>query len=162
MHQPKKLQLDDQLCFALFAATNAVTRAYGPLLRQIGLTYSQYLVMLVLWQDGERSVDMIAKRLNLPLHDVSQLLDRLEESELITRRRDNLDRGIVNVSLTTNGAMLESAASLAQQSVVCQTELTPHALDALRDDLKSLVDRMEPYGTTAIEPDQEEPLNTAL
>lgn len=156
MHQPKQLRLDDQLCFALYAATNAVTRAYGPLLKQIGLTYPQYLVMLVLWQDGERSVDMIAKRLAMPHDAVMQLLDHLEASELITRQHDDADRRIVNVTVTANGAVLEKAASLAQQSVVCQTELTPHALDALRDDLKSLVDRVESHVVDPMQPDRTE------
>jgi len=64
--RPTNLRLDDQLCFALYAATNTVTRAYRPLLEQIGLTYPQYLVMLVLWQDGEHAVHEIASRLALP------------------------------------------------------------------------------------------------
>lgn len=149
MLRPKKLRLDDQLCFALYAATNAVTRAYRPLLKRIGLTYPQYLVMLVLWQDGGGTIRAIADRLSLPPNALSPLLDRLEEADLITRRRDEHDRRLVHVALTSEGTSLEKAASLAQQNVVCQTELMPEALDALRNELKSLVDRMQPDAKAA-------------
>lgn len=155
MLRPKKLRLDDQLCFALYAATNAVTRAYRPLLKQIGLTYSQYLVMLVLWQDGERTIRAIADRLSLPPNALSPLLDRLEEAELITRQRDEQDRRVVHVALTDQGTVLEKAASLAQQSVVCQTELAQGSLEALRDDLKSLADRMESDMAAGIDDERE-------
>lgn len=156
MPQPKKLRLDDQLCFALYAATNAVTRAYRPLLKQIGLTYPQYLVMLVLWQDGPRTIRAIADRLSLAPNALTPLLDRLEKAALLERRRDGHDRRLVHVTLTREGALLEKAASLAQQSVVCQTELTPSSLDALRDELKGLVDRMEAdsWGADPMERDE--------
>lgn len=80
------LRLDDQLCFALYAATNAITRSYRPLLGEIGLTYPQYLVMLTLWQDGSAPVGRIAHRLELDSHAVSPLVDRLEAAGLVVRR----------------------------------------------------------------------------
>ena len=140
--RPSNLRLDDQLCFALYAATNAVTRAYRPLLERIGLTYPQYLVMLVLWQDGEHAVHEIASRLALPPHAVSPLLDRLESAGLIVRRRAAPDRRIAHVQLTAAGAELETAAAAAQRTVVCRTQLDGPALDDLRDQLQALVGRM--------------------
>lgn len=142
--QAGKLRLDDQLCFALYAATNAVTRAYRPRLEPIGLTYPQYLVMLVLWQDGERPTARIAERLGLPANAITPLLDRLEASGLVRRRRCGSDRRIVHVGLTSKGLELEFAASAVQQSVACQTRLEPDALAELREALRALVREMEP------------------
>jgi len=141
--RPRNLRLDDQLCFALYAATNAVTRAYRPVLERVGLTYPQYLVMLVLWEDGDRTVSEIAARLALPPNALSPLLERLEDAGLVLRRRELPDRRVVHVGLTAAGAGLEAAASLAQQSVVCQTKLSPAALSDLRAELHDLVARME-------------------
>ena len=142
MGRPTNLHLDDQLCFALYAATNTVTRAYRPLLERIALTYPQYLVMLTLWQHGELSVGEIADRLALPGHAVSPLVDRLEDAGFVLRHRSSPDRRVVHVSLTPAGAELEGAASTAQRSVACDTGLTPEALAGLRAQLHELVDRM--------------------
>lgn len=150
MDRPTNLRLDDQLCFALYAATNAVVRAYRPLLERIGLTYSQYLVMLVLWQDGEHAVHEIAARLALPGHAVSPLVHRLEHAGLVSLRRVPPDRRVVHVQLTTAGADLEAAAARAQHTVACRTLLAPRALSALRDELHALVDQMT-VPTTPIE-----------
>lgn len=143
MTAPTKVRLDDQLCFALYAATNAVTRAYRPLLQEIGLTYPQYLVMLTLWQHGAAPVSTIGAYLSLPASAITPLADRLETSGFISRRRDEGDRRIVFIELTERGAALQAAAAKAQQEVVCRTSLEPDELDDLRDELKSLVRRME-------------------
>ena len=142
MHRPRPLKLDDQLCFALYAATNAVVRAYRPLLAEIDLTYPQYLIMLVLWQDGPGVVTHIADRLNLAPNAISPLLDRLEKQGLVMRQRDREDRRVVHVELTQKGREAHEAASLAQYDVVCQTQLAPDDLDRLRDELRALADRI--------------------
>ena len=139
-----ELRLDDQLCFALYAATNTVTRAYRSLLEPLGLTYTQYLVMMSLWQHGSQKMSAIAERLRLDSHAVTPLIDRLEEAELVRRRRDDSDRRVIQIELTTTGSALEAAASVVQHNVVCRTELEPHALAELREALKALVQRMEP------------------
>ena len=79
------LRLDDQLCFALYSATNAVVRRYRPLLAELGITYPQYLLLLVLWQDGPCTVGGLGDRLSLPPHGLSPLLDRLEQAGLVQR-----------------------------------------------------------------------------
>lgn len=142
-HTPRALRLDDQLCFALYAATNAVTRAYRPLLGQLGLTYPQYLVMLVLWQDGPSSIGRIAKRLNLAQNAITPLIDKLEAQRLVDRVRSETDRRVVTIECTWKGTALEASVSLAQQSVECQTGLDPDALAGLRADLHALSDRMQ-------------------
>ena len=133
------LRLDDQLCFGLYAATTAITRAYRPLLAGIGLTYPQYLVMMVLWQHGELAVQDIAARLHLPPHGVSPLVERLAAAGLVERRREAPDRRVVHVRLTAAGAGLEAEAARVQQAVARRTRLRPDALDALREDLHDLV-----------------------
>lgn len=139
---PKNLKLDDQLCFALYAATNTITRAYRPLLEQIGLTYPQYLVMMVLWQDGQRSVSEIASRLALPPHAASPIVERLAVAGLVERRRTRPDLRVVHVTLTPAGAELQHAASAIQRKVVHRTRLDPAGLARVRHQLHSLVERM--------------------
>lgn len=142
MSSPLKLRLDDQLCFALYAATNSVTRAYRPLLEEIGLTYPQYLVMMVLWEDDELPVHEIAARLALAPHAISPLLRRLEEATLVVRCQDTADRRVFRVHLTASGVELEQAAARAQLAVVDATRLCPPELHGLRDELHHLIRRM--------------------
>lgn len=137
-----RLRLDDQLCFALYAATNAITRAYRPLLRELGLTYPQYLTLMALWQHGTGTVSELAQRLDLPPHAMTPVLQRLEQAGLIRRQRSPFDRRAVLVELTSDGAELESAAATVQHSVECATGLSPNGLDALRRQLHDLVNDM--------------------
>lgn len=136
-------RLDDQLCFALYAATNAVTRVYRPLLKDIGLTYSQYLVLLILWERGSQQVGEIAEQLQLATHAVSPILDRLEEAKLVRRIKDGDDGRVVHVELTKPGAALEAKAAAVQEEVRCSTMLDPNEVNQLRADLKALLARME-------------------
>lgn len=142
--------LEEQLCFALYSATNAVIRTYRPWLRDIGLTYPQYLVLLVLWQDGERTMGEIANRLALPPGGVTPIVERLEAAELVVRRRDEDDRRVVHVGLTKSGAELEQAGIEAQRKVSCATTMEDDELSALRIMLNGLTTRL---CASAVEPD---------
>jgi DNA-binding MarR family transcriptional regulator len=135
------LRLDDQLCFALYAATHAITRRYRPLLERIGLTYPQYLVMLTLWQDGPATVGRIADRLQLDSHAVTPLVARLEGAGLVRRRRGS-DRRRVVVEATERGRDLHAPAARAQAEVACATALAPSELTDLRDRLATLTDQL--------------------
>ena len=137
-----RLRLDDQLCFALYAATNAITRAYRPLLRELGLTYPQYLTLMALWQHGTGTVSEIAQRLDLPAHALTPLLQRLEQAGLIVRRRSSLDNRSVLIELTSAGVELQTSAAAVQRTVECATRLSPDALFALRGELHDLVNDM--------------------
>ncbi len=136
-------RLDDQLCFALYAATNAVTRVYRPLLKAIGLTYPQYLVLLVLWEHRSRRLGEIADALALATHAVSPIIDRLEEAGFVRRVKDDLDGRVVHVELTGAGSDLEASAAAVQGEVRCRTLLDPTAVDRLRSELVQLVDGMD-------------------
>ena len=137
------LRLDDQLCFALYAATHAITRRYRPLLDEIGLTYPQYLVMLTLWQGGPATVGQIALRLELDSHAVTPLVERLEVAGLVCRRSGD-DRRQVVVSATEVGRDLEAAAAAAQAEVACATGLEPLELADLRRRLRTLAGQLTP------------------
>jgi MarR family transcriptional regulator, organic hydroperoxide resistance regulator len=135
-------RLDDQLCFALYAATNAITRVYRPLLKAIGLTYPQYLVLLILWECRTQHVGEIAEKLQLPTHAVSPILDRLEQAALVSRKRDELDGRSVCVELTKAGSQLEAAATAIQEEVRCRTVLEASEVIRLRTELHDLVNQI--------------------
>ena len=142
--------LEEQLCFALYSATNAVIRTYRPWLRDIGLTYPQYLVLLVLWQNGERTMGDIATRLALPPGGVTPIVERLEAAKLVVRRRDEDDRRVVHVTLTESGTKLEEAATEAQRRVSCATMMHDHELAELRGTLRGLTERLNTPATSEL------------
>lgn len=135
--------LDDQLCFALYAATNAITRAYRPLLDEMGITYPQYLVLLVLWEHRTRRLGDIAEDLRLASHAISPIVDRLEEAGLVERGHDPADGRVVMVGLTGAGAALESQAAAVQETLRCSTPLDDTDIIRLRTELTELADRMD-------------------
>jgi DNA-binding MarR family transcriptional regulator len=104
------LRLDHQLCFPLYAATNLLQRIYRPLLEPLGLTYSQYLVMLVLWERGPVNVGDLRRCLHLDTGTLTPLLKRMEKAGLVTRRRDPADERRVVIALTPHGASLRARA----------------------------------------------------
>jgi DNA-binding MarR family transcriptional regulator len=104
------LRLDHQLCFPLYAATNLLQRIYRPLLEPLGLTYSQYLVMLVLWERGQANVGDLRRCLHLDTGTLTPLLKRMEKAGFVTRRRDPEDERRVVIALTPHGAALRERA----------------------------------------------------
>jgi MarR family transcriptional regulator, organic hydroperoxide resistance regulator len=135
-------RLDAQLCFALYAAHNAMTRVFRPLLAAMGLTYPQYLVLLVLWEHHEMRLGAIADQLDLAPHAVSPIVDRLADSGLVIRMTDPQDRRVVNVVLTPAGSALEARAAGVQDMARCQTMLDDREVVALRNSLKDLTERL--------------------
>jgi len=132
------LALDEQLCFALYAASRAMTAAYAPLLEALELTYPQYLVMLVLWEvDGER-VSRIGDRLHLDSATLTPLLKRLEARGLIERRRSVEDERVVEVFLTGEGKRLRRRAVEIPRAMWCKTKLSLAELARLRATLHEI------------------------
>lgn len=134
--------LEMQLCFALHDASRAMTGAYRPLLERIGLTYSQYAVMLVLWEHGSVSLGFLSAQLHLDSGTLSPLLKRLEAQGALTRQRRIEDERTMQVTLTPAGWSLRSAAAAAQAEVERATGLSPDELAAMRDDLTRLAARL--------------------
>ena len=135
-------RLDDQLCFALYSATNAITRVYRPLLKELGLTYPQYLVLLILWEHRSQTVGEIAESLHLASHAISPIVNRLEEVGLVRRSKDDSDGRLVLVELTPAGADLEASAAVVQEEVRCRSLLEDGEVVRLRAELIELADRL--------------------
>lgn len=134
--------LDDQLCFALYAASRAMTSCYRPLLDALDLTYPQYLVLLVLWERGDSTVTGIGKALQLETGTLSPLLKRLDDAGLILRTRQPEDERSVLVALTPAGRELEERVVEAQVNVGAATGLSRTEIDELRETLHLLSDRL--------------------
>lgn len=132
------LHLDQQLCFALYSASLAMTKQYKPLLDPLGLTYPQYLAMLVLWEISPISVNELGKRLSLDSGTLTPLLKRLEASGLIARQRDSIDERRVLVSLTTKGQQLKQDARAIPQAIACQVGMGLDDITALRGTLQRI------------------------
>lgn len=139
------ITLDEQLCFALYSTSLAMTKAYKPLLENLGLTYPQYLAMLVLWERDDMTVKDIATRLNLDSATVTPLLKRLEAQGHIERVRGVEDERLVYIRLTKAGAALKRSAREVPAEIFCATQQTPEFLVRLRDDLTRLRGTLNDY-----------------
>ena len=135
---PEVLRLDNQLCFALYGAANRMTRLYRPLLDALGLTYPQYLAMLVLWEQSPRTVGALGDALDLDSSTLTPLLQRLEAGGLIARRRDPEDERRVIVDLTDKGRALRDRAIDLPEKLFCALDMPLDAMAALRERLKAV------------------------
>jgi MarR family transcriptional regulator, organic hydroperoxide resistance regulator len=131
-------RLDQQLCFALYAATRAMTQAYAPLLQPLGLTYPQYLVMLLLWEEDGPSVKQLGERLELDSGTLTPLLKRLQAAGLLLRKRDRVDERVVRIHLTPAGRSLRGRARSIPRTVACNAGLGLAELARLRTELRRL------------------------
>ena len=129
------LLLGNQICFAVYSAAHAFNRVYKPLLDRLGLTYPQYLVMMVLWERDELMVSQIGERLFLDSTTLTPLLKRLESSGLVTRTRAASDERQVIITLTRQGRSLKSQAQEVPEAVFCASECTPEELVSMREHL---------------------------
>jgi DNA-binding MarR family transcriptional regulator len=138
----KNLALKNQLCFALYAATHTIVRTYTSKLTTVGLTYPQYLVLLVLWEKDGIQVKQLSEVLNLDSATLSPILKRLEKSGFITRKRNKEDERVVNLFLTKESIALEKDVAEIQKQVACQTGLPKTEFIELKDKLNHLVEAM--------------------
>jgi len=130
--------LDEQLCFALYTASRAMTSCYRPMLDALGLTYPQFLVLLVLWERGDSSVTGIGTALQLETGTLSPLLKRLEATGFITRTRQMGDERSVVVGLTAAGRAVEEQVAAVQREAGAATGLSNAEVVALRNSLHAL------------------------
>ncbi|MES2072100.1 MAG: MarR family transcriptional regulator [Pseudomonadota bacterium] len=131
-------QLDAQLCFALYSTSLAMSKLYRKLLRKLRITYSQYLVMMVLWQQDELTVSEIGERLFLDSATLTPLLKRMEAQELITRVRAANDERQVIISLTKTGDAMRKQAIEVPKSVLSATECSAAEATAMKNELALL------------------------
>ncbi|GHE83795.1 MarR family winged helix-turn-helix transcriptional regulator [Thalassotalea profundi] len=137
----EQLHLDNQLCFRLYKLNKNLTKLYAPLLKELGLTYPQYLVMLVMWQQNTPIlVKDIGNHLDLDSGTLSPLLKRMEKLEIIKRTRSNEDERAVFIELTAHGKHLKNKAKLIPAKLFTLTELSKTELLNLKSSLDELLD----------------------
>jgi DNA-binding MarR family transcriptional regulator len=136
------IALDDQLCFALYAASRAVTARYRPMLEAIGLTYPQYLVMMLLWEQDNQTVGQLGARLALDSGTLSPLLKRLTAAGLVTRHRRVEDERSVSIALTDAGRALRERAFSISESMIGAIGFDSGDFHDLMERLRVLTDRV--------------------
>lgn len=139
------LLLDRQVCFPLYAATNLLNRLYGPVLSKLGLTYPQYLVMLVLWERQPQTVGALGARLYLDSGTLTPLLKRMESAGFVDRTRDPGDERRVLVTLTDKGKALREQALHVPDTMA--NGYKPEGVDELRESVRSLVSMLAQHST---------------
>ena len=142
-----RFSLDNQLCFRLYTASRLITQAYHPLLSEYGLTYPQYLVLLVLWEQDAQPVNDIAKRLMLETNTVTPLLKRMEAEGILTRTRGSQDARQIIVALTPKGRSLRDRLARVPEtigsSVLCK-RVTPETIPDLFAMLDDIINQLHP------------------
>jgi DNA-binding MarR family transcriptional regulator len=141
------LRLDDQICFPIVLAARLVVNAYRPLLDELGLTYPQYLVMLVLWEHDAISVSALGERLHLDSGTLTPLLKRLEKMGLVQRRRSGEDDRVVENELTPTGRALRRKAKHVPVQMMCNAGLELRDVAAIRPVIDDLIRRLLPLQT---------------
>ncbi|MEE3624173.1 MarR family transcriptional regulator [Nitrospirillum sp. BR 11752] len=130
--------LRNQLCFSIYSAAHLFNRTYKPLLDRLGLTYPQYLVMLVLWSGDGLTVKAIGEQLDLDSGTLTPLLKRLEAAGLVSRQRDPQNERLVRVTLTEAGRALQKGLGPVQEAILCATGLNLDGLKALKAQVDEL------------------------
>ena len=135
----ESLRLDNQLCFGLYAAANAIIRAYRPLLTELGVTYPQYLVLMALWENDRRTVSELGRSLLLDSGTLTPLLKRMEAAGFVERHRRTSDEREVEVALTDSGRALRRAAVAIRRDIVALLGMSDVAIARLRGELNAVV-----------------------
>jgi MarR family transcriptional regulator, organic hydroperoxide resistance regulator len=138
MAETRTPPLSEQLCFDLYAASRAVTNAYRPVLAELGLTYPQFLVMVVLWDEGTCTVRELADRLKLDHGTLTPLLRRMEANGLVARQRATTDERFVEIALTSRGDAMRVHASRIHCDMVSALGLDAAQFEALQATLRQL------------------------
>lgn len=132
--------VSELLCFGLYSASHAMNRAYKPLLKEIGLTYPQYLVLLKLWESDHQLVGELGKALFLESNTLTPLLKRLENAGFVKRNRDKDDERQVRISLTQAGRALQSEAACITDQIIKAAGLTKQSMAQMTEDVARLRD----------------------
>jgi DNA-binding MarR family transcriptional regulator len=143
MANSSSLSLSNQMCFAVYSTAHALNRVYKPLLEPLGLTYPQYLVMLVLWETDGLTVKEIGQRLRLDSGTLTPLLKRLHAAGLVRRERDASDERQVRIGLTDKGRALSERAEAVPRGLLGATGCTVEEVQALKAELVRLRDQLD-------------------
>ncbi len=143
MARRDNLRLGLQLCFPLYAASRLITRIYQPLLEPLGLTYPQYVVLLILWEDAPCSVSHIGERALLNSNTLTPLLKRMEETNYIRRTRSAADERVVVITLTKAGTQLRERCACIPESLGTAINYSPDKVVALKGALDELISKLQ-------------------
>ncbi|WP_318010955.1 MarR family transcriptional regulator [Clostridium estertheticum] len=138
------LKLDNQLCFALYACSREITKLYKPILDKLGITYTQYISLLVLWEKDNITVKDLGEKLHLDSGTLTPLLKKLEFMELVNRNRDTIDERKVYVKLTDKGVELKTMAIEIPNKILCSTGLSLQSAELLKENINSLLLTLTP------------------
>ncbi|MFZ3231511.1 MAG: MarR family transcriptional regulator [Pseudobdellovibrio sp.] len=141
--KPSPLHLDQQLCFALYTASRLMIQNYTPLLKELDLTYPQYLVMLVLWKDDQLSVKDIGLQLKLDSGTLSPLLKKLQTKGLLKKIRSTRDERSVAIALTEKGIHIKKIAEKIPTAMFCKLSMKEKDFAAIRNSLQNLILHLE-------------------
>jgi DNA-binding MarR family transcriptional regulator len=141
--EPNYLRLDDQLCFPLYLASRLMVNAYRPLLDQLGVTYPQYLVLLVLWETDGLSVGRLGERLHLDTGTLTPLLKRMERLGLLARHRRGEDDRVVENWLTDKGKALKKKAANVPVTLLCNAKLSLDQMRSMKGVIEDLVEHLQ-------------------
>lgn len=140
-----QLQLSNQICFPIYSTSKLITKAYKPYLDKLGITYPQYLVFLVLWEQDKKTINEITEKLLLDTNTLSPLLKRMEKMELLRRTRSKEDQRSVIIELTTKGKQLKSQALAIPEKLIgtllCE-EISLDEVIQLKETLDALIKRL--------------------
>ncbi|MDU2680655.1 MAG: MarR family transcriptional regulator [Clostridium sp.] len=143
MNEYNNLKLDNQICFSLYAVSREIIKLYKPILDKIKLTYTQYIVMLVLWEERKATVKHLGNRLHLDSGTLTPLLKKLEGMELITRYRDKNDDRVVIAELTKKGSDLQEKAKDVPSKMMCNINISKEKAIDLKRNLDELLKNLE-------------------
>jgi len=140
---PDLLRLENQVCFPLYATSRLVTRLYQPLLEPLGLTYPQYIVMMILWEDAPCPVGRVGERSLLNTNTLTPLLKRLEQMGFLERRRSPQDERVVEIHLTRAGSALRERCAAIPETLAGSLEFPVEKLLLLKSILDELSERLQ-------------------
>lgn len=143
MTETSDLIIENQVCFSLYSAANAIIRAYRPMLKSLELTYPQYLVMIVLWQYDGINVKALGNKLHLDSGTLTPLLKRLESKLLLTRVRGEKDERVREIYLTEQGKQLKAQAEKVPSQMLCKSKLPINELLTLKTGCDKIYENLE-------------------
>ncbi|MEG6584756.1 MarR family winged helix-turn-helix transcriptional regulator [Dendrosporobacter sp. 1207_IL3150] len=142
MDKDEMLKLDNQLCFAIYACSKEITRIYRPFLEELGITYTQYITLLVLWETPEITLKELGERLYLDSGTLTPLLKKMETAGLISRQRSKEDERSLIVKLTDKGKELKKQAYDIPQKAFCSTQMSIDEAISLREQIHKVLNRL--------------------
>ncbi|MBH5318642.1 MarR family transcriptional regulator [Paenibacillus sp. GSMTC-2017] len=137
------LKLEDQICFAIYASSREISKLYRPLLHDLGLTYTQYVTMLALWEQDEVTVSSLGTKLYLDSGTLTPLLKKLELAGFVTRTRDKNDERSVLIALTEQGKVLREKALDIPEKLYCKLDATPEEGALLLKQMNALLNKIK-------------------